>query len=262
MASYDFLSVDVTDGRAEIVLDRPDVLNAFHKEMVDELLVALYEANHDDSVYVILLTGAGRAFCAGADVGSFGEDGEQDRLRANERLRSVQAVVRELYAGEKPTVAAINGPALGAGADWALATDLRVMAEDAFIREQFVNIGLIPGDGGGWLLPRLVGEAKAKEWVLLGEDIGPEEAADTGLVTEVVDTDDVRDAGRDLANAIRDKPAPAVREAKALTGFDTSLEDYFQAAVESQWTARSHPEHDEAIAALNEDRDPDFDRPY
>ena len=262
MASYDNLSVDVTDGRAEIVLDRPDVLNAFDKAMVDELLVALYEANQDDSVYVVLLTGAGRAFCAGADVGSFGEGGQTDQLAANERLRNVQAVVRELYAGEKPTVAAINGPALGAGADWALATDLRVMAEDAFVREQFVNIGLIPGDGGGWLLPRRVGEAKAKEWVLLGEDIGPEEAEETGLVTEVVDTDEVREAGRDLANAIRDKPAQAVREAKTLTGFDRSLEDYFQEAVEAQWAVRQDPEHDEAIAALDEGRDPDFDRPY
>ncbi|MFB6311784.1 MAG: enoyl-CoA hydratase/isomerase family protein [Salinirussus sp.] len=262
MANYDYLDVTVADGRAEIVLDRPDVLNAFHKDMVDELLVALYEANRNDAVYAILLTGAGRAFCAGADISSFGEGGQDDELAANTRLRNVQSIVRELYAGEKPTVAAINGPALGAGADWALATDLRVMGEDAFIREQFVNIGLIPGDGGGWILPRLVGEAKAKEWVLLGEDITPDEAVESGLVREVVPTDEVRATGRELANALRDKPAAAVRGAKELTGFDRSFEDYCQDAVETQWEVRTDPEHDEAIAALNEDREPDFDRPY
>jgi enoyl-CoA hydratase/carnithine racemase len=262
MVSFDFLEYTVTEGRAEIVLDRPDVLNAFHGEMIEELLLALYDAHENDAVYAILLTGEGRAFCAGADVGGFGEGGEDDRLEADQRLRNVQAVVRALYFGEKPTVAAINGPALGAGSDFALGCDLRVMAEDAFLREQFVNIGLIPGDGGGWLLPRLVGEAKAKEFVLTGKDIEPEEAEELGLVANVVPTDEVRQAGRDLANELRDQPALAVRRAKDLTGFDRSFEDYCQDAVAAQWEVRNHPEHDEAVAALREDRAPDFDRPY
>ena len=262
MGRYEFVDYTVTEGRAEIVLDRPDVLNAFHDEMIEELLLALYEAHEDAAVYAILLTGEGRAFCAGADVSSFGEGGEDDRVAANERLRNVQAVVRGLYFGEKPTVAAVNGPALGAGCDFSLACDLRVMADDAFLREQFVNIGLIPGDGGGWLLPRLVGEAKAKEFILTGRDIGPAEAADLGLVTEVVPTSDVREAGRDLANDLRDQPALAVRRAKSLVGFGRSYEDYCQDAVEAQWEVRNHPEHDEAVAALREDRAPEFERPY
>jgi len=262
MVSFDYVDYEVADGRAEIALDRPDVLNAFHDELIEELLLALSDAHENDAVYAILLTGEGRAFCAGADVSSFGEGGEADRLAANESLRKVQSVVRGLYFGEKPTVAAINGPALGAGCDFALATDLRVMAEDAFLREQFVNIGLIPGDGGGWLLPRLVGEAKAKEYVLTGRDIGPAEAEDVGLVAEVVETEAVREAGRNFANRLRDQPAAALRHAKDLVGFARSYEDYCQDAIDAQWVARTHSEHDEAIAALDEDREPDFDRPY
>ena len=258
----EFVDYTVTDGRAEIVLDRPDVLNAFHGEMIAELVACLYDAHADDRVYVIVLTGAGRAFCSGADVGGMGEDHERTRLDSAEHLWRVQTVVRTLYHGRKPTVAAVNGPALGAGCDFALACDLRVMAEDAFLREQFVNIGLVPGDGGAWLLPRLVGEAKAKEWVLTGRDIGPPEAEDAGLVAEVVETDETLAAARDLANELRDTPATALQETKQLFGVDKSLAAYGQAAIEAQWKARQDPEHDEAIRALGEDRDPAFDREY
>ncbi len=262
MVSYDHIEYSVTDGRAELVLDRPDVLNAFNREMVEEILLALFDAHDRDDAYVIVVTGAGRGFCSGADVSDMSGAEQGGRVDYATHLRNVQSVVRGLYYGYKPTIAAVNGPALGAGCDFALACDLRVMGEDAYLREQFVNIGLIPGDGGGWLLPRLVGEARAKEYVLTGRDIGPEEALEVGLVTDVVDTDAVREEARALANEIRDKPAPAVRRAKDLVGFGRSFEDYCQDAIEAQWAVRSDPEHDEAVSALREGRDPDFDRPY
>lgn len=262
MADYEYVEYTVTDGRAELVLSRPDVLNAFHDEMVEEILLALFDAYTDDRAFVVLLTGEGRAFTSGADVTEMGEGSEQNRLEAAEHLWKVQNVVRHLYHGPKPSVAAINGPALGAGCDFALACDLRVMADEAFLREQFVNIGLIPGDGGGWLLPRLVGEAKAKEYILTGKDITSEAALESGLVVDVVDTDEVWTAGRELANDLRDKPAQALRNCKDLVGFDRSFEDYSQAAIEAQWHVRSDPEHDEAVRALQEGREPEFDRPY
>jgi enoyl-CoA hydratase/carnithine racemase len=258
----EFVDYTVTDGRAEIVLDRPDVLNAFHGEMIAELVACLYEAQDDDRVYVIVLTGAGRAFCSGADVGGMGESHDRSRLDTAESLWRVQEVVRTIYHGRKPTVAAVNGPALGAGCDFALACDIRVMAEDAFLREQFVNIGLVPGDGGAWLLPKLVGEAKAKEWVLTGRDISPEEAEDAGLVAEVTEGGETMASARELANELRDTPSVALRETKALFDSNQTLEDYGQAAIDAQWRARNDPEHDEAIRALGEDRDPDFDREY
>jgi enoyl-CoA hydratase/carnithine racemase len=257
---FSSLEYTVTEGRAEVVLDRPEVLNAFDSAMIDELNDALESAHDDDEVYVILLTGAGRGFCSGADVSSMG--GERDRTDSTVRLFKVQNVVRKLLHGEKPTVGAINGPALGAGCDFALACDLRVVGTEAYLREQFVNIGLVPGDGGAWLLPRLVGEAKAKELVMTGRDVGPDEAVDLGLAVEAVPTDEVLDRGRDLANTLRDKPAVAMRETKALFDSTATYDDYAQAAIEGQRAARDDPEHTEAVSALREGRDPDFDRPY
>jgi enoyl-CoA hydratase/carnithine racemase len=257
---FDSLDYTVTEGRAEVVMDRPDVLNAFDSAMIDELNEALEHAHDDDRVYVVVLTGAGRGFCSGADVSDMG--GERDRTDSTVRLFKVQNVVRKLLHGEKPTVGAVNGPALGAGCDFALGCDLRVMGEDAYLREQFVNIGLVPGDGGAWLLPRLVGEAKAKELVMTGRDVGPEEAVDLGLAVEAVPTDEVMDRARGLANTLRDKPTVAMRETKALFEGTTTYDEYAQAAIEGQRAARDDPEHTEAVTALREGRDPEFDREY
>jgi enoyl-CoA hydratase/carnithine racemase len=257
---FDSLDYTVTEGRAEVVMDRPDVLNAFDSAMIDELNEALEHAHDDDRVYVVVLTGAGRGFCSGADVSDMG--GERDRTDSTVRLFKVQNVVRKLLHGEKPTVGAVNGPALGAGCDFALGCDLRVMGEDAYLREQFVNIGLVPGDGGAWLLPRLVGEAKAKELVMTGRDVGPEEAVDLGLAVEAVPTDEVMDRARGLANTLRDKPTVAMRETKALFEGTTTYDEYAQAAIEGQRAARDDPEHTEAVTALREGREPEFDREY
>lgn len=262
MVEYEYLDYTVSDGRADIVLNRPDVLNAFHDEMVEEIVLALMDAHSDNQVFVITMTGSGRAFCSGADVTNMGEEGDDDQLVSAEHLWKVQNVVRYLYHGPKPTVAAVNGPAIGAGCDFALACDLRVMEQDAYLREQFVNIGLVPGDGGGWLLPRLVGEAKAKEYILTGKDITAEEALDAGLVIDVVDSGESAAAARSLADQLRDKPAKAMQNCKDLVGFGRSFEDYSQAAIEAQWKVTNDPEHDEAIRALQEGREPAFDRPY
>lgn len=256
--AFDSVEYTVSDGRAEIVLDRPDVLNAFDEPMIEELNRALDRAQTDDDVYVILLTGAGRGFCSGADVSGMGDD--EDAQSASARLWKVQNVVRHLYHGPKPSVAAINGPALGAGCDFALACDLRVIAEGAFLREQFVNIGLVPGDGGGWLLPRLVGEAKAKELVLTGRDVDPSEAVELGLATEVVPSDDIVTEARTLANTLRDKPATAMQRTKALIDPTTSYAEYAESAIRAQRAAKADPEHTEAVSALREGRDPTFDR--
>lgn len=255
------IQYNVTDGIAKIILDRPDVLNAFTDEMIAEIVDALMDAQTREDVYSILLTGAGRGFCSGADISNMGGD-DRNRQEAAEHLWAVQNVVRQLYHGPKPSVAAINGPALGAGCDFALACDLRVIEEDAYMREQFVNIGLIPGDGGGWLLPRLVGEAKAKEYILTGKDITPDAAEEMGLVVEVVEPDTAVDAAQELAEALRDKPAPAMQRGKHLINGTQSYEEYGQAAIEAQWEVTGHPEHTEAVSSLRESREPDFDREY
>jgi enoyl-CoA hydratase/carnithine racemase len=255
MESYDHIRYSIVDGRAEITLDRPDKLNAFNEMMIDEIRSALMDAEADDSVYVLLLTGNGGGFCSGADV-----DEEDSEVSDSSYLLKVQDVVRKLYFGEKPVIAAVNGPALGAGCDFALAADLRVMSSESFLREQFVNIGLVPGDGGGWLLPRLIGESKGMEILLRGHDIDPQEANELGLTVDVVGPDRVLARARELANELRDKPAVAVRRTKELIVSDHSFEEYCEAAIEAQREATADEEHREALMALLENREPEFHR--
>jgi 2-(1,2-epoxy-1,2-dihydrophenyl)acetyl-CoA isomerase len=262
MSDYQRIDYTVTAGRGEIVLDRPDVYNAFDPEMLVELNECLLDALADDDVYVILLTGRGKGFCSGADVS--GMDGREDRaneFRYGVHLWKVQHVTRLLYFGAKPTIAAVNGPAVGAGCDFALACDLRLMADSAFFRTQFVDVGLVPGDGGGWTLPRLVGESKAKEYLLTGRDIQPADAEEMGLVVDVVADSELGVAARDLANELRDKPATAVRHTKALVDAHQSFGEYARDAHERQYDCVTDPEHSEAVRAFVEGRPPEFDRP-
>lgn len=252
----------VADGVAEVTLDRPEVLNAMDERTLAELTASLEDAIADDSVYVIVLTGSGRGFCSGADTSGLSGRTETSRTDYGVHLWRVQTVNRLLYDGPKPTIAAVNGPAIGAGCDFALACDLRVMSTEAFLRQQFINVGLIPGDGGGWFLPRLVGESKAKEYVLTGRDITPDAAEDLGLVVEVVEPDDLAEAVRDLAVELRDKPALAMRNCKALFDWEQSFEDYAFDAFERQWECLHDPEQSEALAAVREGRDPEYDRQY
>lgn len=251
----------VTSGRAEITLDRPEVYNAFTPEMLVDLNETILSAMHDPDVYAILLTGRGDGFCSGADVTEMnGREDRTNKFQYSAHLWKVQYVDRLLYFGPKPTIAAVNGPAVGAGSDFALACDFRIMSDESFFRQQFVNIGLVPGDGGGWLLPRLVGESKAKQYLMTGRDIDPAAAEDMGLVVEVVPDGETKAAGVDLATELRDKPRTAVQHTKELIDTGQSFSDYAAAAQQLQWECIESPEHQEAVEAFNEGREPDFDR--
>jgi len=250
-------------GLATITIDRPDSYNAFTRNTILELNEAIETAAEDDGVYVVVLTGAGDAFCAGADVTEMPDWSGQREEEYGGYLWAVQNVVRRLQRMAKPSIAAVNGPAIGAGCDFALACDLRTVGEDALMREGFVKVGLVPGDGGGWLLPRLIGEAKAKEYLLTGRDIGPEKAIDLGLaVEESLEADSALDAAEDLAAELLALPATAVRNTNRLVDAEQGFEDYCERAIAYQWECVTDPEHDEAVAAFNEGRDPEYDRDY
>lgn len=249
---------EVEEGIGTVTLHRPDVYNAFHEPMMESLNATLRRLTEDDAVYVVILTGAGSGFCSGADVN---EMPDWDSLQKEDYaafLGKIQNVVRQLRSGPLPTIAAVNGPAIGAGCDLALACDLRVMDPGAVLREGFVRIGLIPGDGGAWLLPRLVGEARAREYLLTGRDIPAEEAREVGLAVDV-DPDPLTRA-RQLAARLRDLPARAVRLTKQLVDPTASFEDYCRRAIDAQWACVKDPEHHEAVAAFRENREPDYDR--
>jgi enoyl-CoA hydratase/carnithine racemase len=257
---YEEVQYEADDGIATITIDRPDVYNAFSPTTLGELNDAIRRAEGDDAVYVVILTGAGDAFCAGADVTEMPDWSDMRKEEYAGYLWTVQNVVRQLRRMAKPSIAAVGGPAIGAGCDFALASDLRVVAEDAILREGFVRVGLVPGDGGAWLLPRLVGEAKAREYLLTGMDIDAEEAVDIGLAANRAD--DALARARDLAEELLSLPATAVRNTNRLVDPTMTFEDYCERAIEYQWECVNDPEHEEAIAAFNEDREAAFDREY
>jgi len=257
---YDDVTYETDEGIAAITIDRPDVHNAFRRETVLELNEALRDARADDGVYVVVLAGAGGSFCAGADTTDMPDWDEMSKEEYAGYLWGVQNVVRQLREAEKPSIAAVSGPAVGAGCDFALACDLRVVGPDAFFREGFVRVGLVPGDGGGWLLPRLIGESAAKQYLLTGRDIGPEDAVDLGLAVERVD--DALAGAFDLAEELLALPATAVRRTNDLIDPERSFEDYCERAIEYQWDCVNDPEHHEAVAAFNEKREPSYDREY
>jgi enoyl-CoA hydratase/carnithine racemase len=246
------------DGIATITIDRPEVYNAFTGDTVLELVDAVRRAEEDPDAYAMVLTGAGDGFCSGADVGEMPDWDDQTPEEYGAFLWTVQRVVATLRRAATPSVAAVNGPAVGAGCDFALACDLRVVGPNAVLREGFVNVGLVPGDGGAWLLPRLVGESKAREYLLTGRDISPADAVEMGLAVE--EAADPLAAATALAAEIRDKPATAVQHTNRLVDPEQGFEAYCERATRYQWDCVTDPEHHEAVTAFEEGRAPAFDR--
>lgn len=256
---YDDVRYERAGGIVTVTIDRPTVHNAFRERTVAELTDALDRFVDDEQAFVAVLTGAEGGFCAGADISGMPDWTDRSREEYAEFLRGVQGVVRRLR-GPKPTVAAVGGPAIGAGCDFALACDLRVVGSDAVLRQGFVSVGLVPGDGGAWLLPRLIGESKAREYLLTGRDITPSDAVEFGLAVEAAD--DALSAATDVARELLELPALAVRHTNSLVDPEQSFDDYCDRAIEFQWECVNDPEHEEAVRAFREKREPQFDRPY
>jgi enoyl-CoA hydratase/carnithine racemase len=199
--SYEQILCDVADGVATITLNRPDKLNAYTVEMGDEVVEAFRAAQRDDAVRAIVLTGAGRAFCAGVDLEALkahqaAGGAAKSRLGQEDFLTSLPL---EMVESEKPVLAAINGHAIGVGITMALPCDVRVAAEDAKIGFAFAKLGILPGLGSSHLLPQLVGMAKAQELVLTAEPVRGAEAAAIGLVNDAVPADRVLARTQELA---------------------------------------------------------------
>ncbi|HEX9712838.1 MAG TPA: enoyl-CoA hydratase-related protein [Actinomycetota bacterium] len=184
----DTIIYDVSDGIATITLNRPDSLNALNTELSNAFIKAIGDAGSDLGVRAVIITGAGRAFCAGADLAEVQnqmEGGKQ--MRPDEILRTrYNPIVLGITEMPKPVIAAVNGAAAGAGSSVALACDIRIAGDKAKFLQAFIKIGLIPDSGAHWLLPRLVGQAKATELAITGETIDAEEALRIGMVNRVV----------------------------------------------------------------------------
>ena len=243
-------------GVLTITLNRPDVLNAFNRAMHDALAAALKEAK-DAEVRAVVVTGAGRGFCVGQDLTEFREaPGDiADRLRS-----SYHPNVAAVRALEKPVLAAVNGPAAGAGLSFACACDIRIAADNATFVPAFVNIGLVPDSGGTFFIARLLGPARAFEWMTSGRRLTAAEAHAWGLVSDVVEADRLAERTAELAASLAAMPTRAVGMTKRLFDrvSDHTVEEQLELEAQLQSAATQTEDFREGVAAFLEKREPKF----
>lgn len=248
-----------------LTLNRHETRNAISEdEMVDAIVDACARINADKSVRVAIITGAGSAFSSGGNIkdmhdkkGMFG--GSAPDLRDGYR-KGIQRIPMAVYDLEVPIIAAVNGAAIGAGCDLTMMCDMRVASEKALFAESFVKVGLIPGDGGAWFLPRVVGYSRANEMAYTGEPVNAEKALAWGMVTRVVAPEELLTAANELAARIAVNPPTALRMTKKLLreGASSTLDSLLEMSASLQALVHQTKDHQEAVAAMLEKRPPNF----
>lgn len=248
-----------------LTLNRPELRNPISEDdMIEALENAVAQINHDTSVRVVIVTGAGSAFSSGGNVkhmrdrqGMFG--GTPAQLRNGYR-HGIQRIPLALYQLETPAIAAVNGPAIGAGCDLTLMCDIRIASEKALFAESFVKVGIIPGDGGAWFLPRAIGLSRACEMAFTGEPIDAQTALAWGLVSQVVPAEHLLETAMQLAERIAVNPPQALRMTKKLIreGQHLQLDSLLEMSAAMQALAHHTQDHQEAVTALLEKRSGHF----
>ena len=259
--SYEHILISEADSILTITLNRPDKLNAFIGHMRRDLAEALEHAGSDRSVRVVVITGAGRAFCAGGDIAFMAE--LMQRRDAEEFARILGAgrrVITAIRQMTKPVIASINGPASGAGCNLAFACDLRIASDTATFSQSFAKVGLHPDWGGTYFLPRLVTPNKACEMFFLGDAIDAAEAARLGIVNQVVAPEELESATLQLAERLRAAPPIALAAAKHAVYMSegADLEEMLRYETEAQLRCFESDDGREGVRAFLEKRDPKF----
>ncbi|MBI1396738.1 MAG: crotonase/enoyl-CoA hydratase family protein [Betaproteobacteria bacterium] len=259
-----FLKYEKAGSVVTLTMDQPDLRNVLTgNTAVQEFVDACARIATDESVRAVVVTGNGKAFSAGGnvrDMGRYlGDEVNPARIRQDYR-EGIQRLPLALYELDVPTIAAVNGPAIGAGCDLACMCDIRIASEHARFAESFVKVGIIPGDGGAWLLPRIVGASKAAEMTFTGDTIDAQEALACGLVSRVVPADRLLDEAHALARRIAANPGPVLRMSKRLLreGQHMRLGSLLELAAAYQALAHKTPQHAEAVNAFVEKRPPRF----
>jgi enoyl-CoA hydratase/carnithine racemase len=255
------LIFEVSEAVATIRLDRPEKLNAFTDEMLQAWLDALDRCQRDDDVRAIVITGTGRAFTTGGDIEGFGSSASQSPAAMRARVvGGIQRLPRKIAELDKPVIAALNGLATGGGLDIALACDIRFAAESATFAETYVRMGLIPGAGGAYFLPRVVGTSKALELLWSGDFVDAREAERIGLVNKVFPDATLMDETQKFARRVAAGAPLAVQLIKRVVRFgsDKDLATALEIAAANLPIARSSQDHREAIIAYKEKRRPSF----
>lgn len=251
-----------------LTLNRPEQRNALEGDELFGLFETICaDIQRDVSIRCVVLTGAGAAFSAGGNVKQMRDragifEGGAGEIQANYR-RGIQRIPRALWELDVPVIAAVNGPAVGAGCDLACLCDIRIAAETAFFAESFIKLGIISGDGGAWLLPRIVGLSRACEMAFTGDRIEAAEALSRGLVSRVVPPEDLLAEALSLAGRIAANPPQALRWTKRLIreGLNSTLPATLQMSAAFQDMAHRTADHREALAAFFEKRRPNFTGP-
>jgi 2-(1,2-epoxy-1,2-dihydrophenyl)acetyl-CoA isomerase len=249
-----------------LTLNRPESRNAIgtHRDC-DELVGAVERANDDPGVSCLILTGAGSSFCAGGNIkamkdrNGIGPLDAPDATRANYK-RGVQRIARILWECEVPAIAAINGHAVGLGLDLACLCDIRISVEGVKFASSFIKMGIVPGDGGAWILPRAIGLSQAAEMIFTGDTLDAQRALQIGLVSRIVAADQLLVEARSLAARIVANPAKSLRLAKRLVreGQQQRLSDVLELSAAFQAMAHETEDHREAVDAFIEKRRPEF----
>jgi 2-(1,2-epoxy-1,2-dihydrophenyl)acetyl-CoA isomerase len=253
---YETILFEVRNGVAYLTLNRPDKLNAFTEQMNKEIEKALKQAAADEEVRCLVITGAGRAFCSGEDLGGVTEGVDHGEVL---RKRYVP-MMKQIHRFEKPTIAAVNGVAAGAGMSLALACDFRLASEKASFIEAFIHVGLMPDAGNLYYLPRLVGHAKALELAVLGEKVTAQEAKELGLVTKVISSETWEEEVRAFADRLAGMPTKAIGLIKRYMNesWHLTFEDYLEKEAYGQRIAGLTHDHSEGVRAFFEKRKPMF----
>jgi enoyl-CoA hydratase/carnithine racemase len=247
-----------------LTMSQPKTRNALTgNTAVEEFVAACAEIDADRSVRVLILTGEGPAFSSGGNVKHmqryYQEQMSPESIREEYR-QGIQRLPQALYHLDVPVIAAVNGPAIGAGMDLTCMCDIRIASENATFAESFVKVGIVPGDGGAWLLPRVVGMSKASEMAFTGETLTAQEALACGLVSRVVPHEALMDTAMALARKIAANPGGVLRMTKRLLreGERATLESLLEISASFQAIAHMEPDHHEAVRAFVEKRPPKF----
>jgi len=248
---------------ATLTMNRPDKMNALTRKMLLEMVDAVGDVAQDRDIRVMILTGAGKVFCSGADISGGGWEsglaGAPNELHYNIRT-SYQRVALGIQSMEKPTIAMVNGAAVGAGCDFAFSCDMRVGTDRSKFRNSFVKVGLIPGGGGAWFYTRLLGLGRGLEFLFTGDFLEAEEALRIGVLNKLVAADKLESATMELAGKIAANPPLAVQMSKKLAykALETDLETALEMAAPCQALALSSEDHREGVNAFIEKREATF----
>lgn len=259
-----FLNIERDGAIAILTMNQPATRNALTgNTAVDEFVQACADIARDTSVRAVIITGAGPVFSSGGNVKDmqrfFGNDLSPEVIREEYR-NGIQRIPKALYNLDVPTICAVNGAAIGAGLDLTCMCDIRIAADTATFAESFVKVGIVPGDGGAWLLPRAVGMSKASEMAFTGEALSAQEALACGLVSRVVPADALMAEARKLAAKIAANPGGVLRMTKRLLreGQNSTLESLLELSAGYQAIAHKTADHEEAVRAFMEKRAPKF----